>query len=142
MKPDPHKHLLISHNSCPGFQLVPQIFLITEYKEQTAGSFSSKESIGTSVQSLTLYNMPVFLVNRICRLCIKGTAQPIKATYAQLSKKEHLAVTAVRCLAKSIQLHLYKPQFKRHRIVTHMLARVEGILAACFRADTEIAGRD
>ena len=28
-----------------------------------------------------------------------------------------------------------------HRIVTHMLARVEDILAACFRADIEIPGR-
>ena len=51
----------------------------------------------------TITICPVFLVNRICRLCIKGTAQPIKATYAQLSKKEHLTVTSSRCFTKSIR---------------------------------------
>ena len=105
-----------SQTSPPLSQLLPRVslcavynFLTTEYKEQTAGSFSSKEWMGTSAQSLTLYNMPVFLVNRICRLRIKGTALPIKATFAQLSKKEHLAVTRSRCFTKLIQLHLYKP---------------------------------
>ena len=77
----PLSQLLPRVSLCAGY-----IFLTTEFKQQTACGFSSKESMGTSAQSLTLYNMPVFLVNRICRLCIKGTAQPIKATYAQLSK--------------------------------------------------------